>query len=154
MNGKYALITGANTGIGYETARSLSKHGCNIIFGCRNIQAANKAIENIQIEKPDSNNVLEAIALDLQSLKSVIQFTEVVRNKCRKIDILILNAGILGLPFTKTKDGFETTFQVNYLSQFLLTLLLKPLFNIGSRVVIVSSESHRFVYYIGRYTLG
>ncbi|KAK9696526.1 short chain dehydrogenase [Popillia japonica] len=144
LNGKLALITGANTGIGYETARSLSRHGCNIIFACRNINSANEAIKNIRNEKPDSSNTLDAIELDLQSLRSVINVANTVNEKYKRIDILILNAGVLGLPYTRTKDGLEATFQVNHLSQFLLTLLLKPLLTIGSRVVVVSSESHRF----------
>ncbi|KRT82518.1 dehydrogenase, partial [Oryctes borbonicus] len=100
--------------------------------------------ENIRAEKPDSNNTLDVVKVDLQSLNSVITFTNIVNEKYKRIDMLILNAGVFGLPFTKTEDGFETTFQVNHLSQFLLTLLLKPLLSIGSRVVIVSSESHRF----------
>ncbi|GJQ66033.1 Wwox [Trypoxylus dichotomus] len=144
LTGKCALITGANTGIGYETARSLARHGCNVIFACRNIDSAKKAIENIRAEKPDSNNVLDVIQVNLQSLKSVITFTNIVNRRYRRIDMLILNAGVFGLSFTKTEDDYETTFQVNYLSQFLLTLLLKPLLTVGSRVVFVSSESHRF----------
>jgi WW domain-containing oxidoreductase len=62
---------------------------------------------------------------------------------CRKLDILVLNAGVFGLPFTVTPDGYETTFQVNHLSHMYLTLLVEPLLGQGSRVVIVSSESHR-----------
>lgn len=82
--------------------------------------------------------------LDLCSLNSVLDAANYVKSKYTKLDILILNAGVFGLPYCRTTDGFETTFQVNHLSQFYLTLLLKPLLKSGSRVVIVSSESHRY----------
>lgn len=67
----------------------------------------------------------------------------IIKSRYQQVDILILNAGVFGLPFSKTGDGFETTFQVNHLSHFYLTLLLDPLLVRGSRVVVVSSESHR-----------
>lgn len=139
-----ALVTGANTGIGYETAYSLAKHGCTVILACRNLTAAEEAIERMKNEKPAAAEKCEAVHLDLCSLNSVLQAANYVRSKYAKLDILILNAGVFGLPFSRTADGFETTFQVNHLSQFFLTLLLKPLLKSGSRVVVVSSESHRY----------
>ncbi|KAJ8921164.1 hypothetical protein NQ315_013636 [Exocentrus adspersus] len=144
LNGKIALVTGANAGIGFETARSLAKHGCTVIFACRNLAAAEEAISQIREEKPSAGENCIAIYLDLTSLSSVIQFANTVKSKYDKIDMLILNAGVFGLPFSKTLDGFETTFQVNHLSHFYLTILLRPLLVTGSRVVVVSSESHRF----------
>lgn len=139
-----ALITGANTGIGFETAYSLVKHGCTVILACRNVTAADEAIGKIKNEKPAAGEKCEAIHLDLCSLNSVLQAANYVKSKYTKLDILILNAGVFGLPYCRTPDGFETTFQVNHLSQFYLTLLLKPLLKSGSRVIIVSSESHRY----------
>lgn len=139
-----ALITGANTGIGYEVAYSLAKHGCTVILACRNLTAAESAIQKIKNEKPAAGEKCEAVHLDLCSLNSVLQAANYVKSKYTKLDMLILNAGVFGLPFSRTADGFETTFQVNHLSQFFLTLLLKPLLKSGSRVVVVSSESHRF----------
>lgn len=140
------MITGANTGIGFETARSLAKHGCNVIFACRNLNAANDAIDKIKQEKLSAGEACEAIHLDLARLKSVIECANTIKTKYKVLDMLILNAGVFGLPFSKTEDGFETIFQVNHLSQFYLTLLLEPLLCTGSRVVIVSSESHRYVF--------
>lgn len=144
LTGKTALVTGANSGIGFETARSLAKHGCSVIFACRNIPAAQAAIEKIKEEKQSVGDACEALHLDLTSLKSVVEFSNVVKSKHTKLDMVILNAGVFGLPFSKTVDGYETQFQVNHLSQFYLMLLLHPLLVTGSRVVIVSSESHRF----------
>lgn len=144
MNGKIAVITGANSGIGYETARSLAKHGCNVILACRNLQLAEDAIEKIVMEKAETRDKLEAILLDLASLHSVLNFALAVKTKYKRVDMLILNAGVFGLNFSKTVDNYETTFQVNHLSHFYLTLLLRPVLTAGSRVVVVSSESHRF----------
>ncbi|XP_030747140.1 WW domain-containing oxidoreductase [Sitophilus oryzae] len=145
LSGKVAVITGANTGIGFETARSLAKHGCTVIFACRNLAAAEESIDKIRSE--ERLNIADnciAIHLDLSSLASVVQFGNTIKSRYHKVDIIILNAGVFGLPYTKTLDGFEMTFQVNHLSHFYLTLLLEPLFVQGSRIVIVSSESHRF----------
>ncbi|XP_060532670.1 WW domain-containing oxidoreductase [Cylas formicarius] len=145
LTGKIAIVTGANAGIGYETARSLAQHGCTVIFACRNLAAAEEAV--LQMKSEARLNVTEnciIIHLDLASLASVVQFANTVKSRYDKIDMLILNAGVFGLPFSKTVDGFEITFQVNYLSQFYLTMLLEPLLVQGSRVVVVSSESHRF----------
>ncbi|XP_023012715.1 WW domain-containing oxidoreductase [Leptinotarsa decemlineata] len=144
LNGKIALITGANAGIGFETTRSLAKHGCMVILACRNLSAAEEAINQIKEEKPGAGDNCIAIHLDLTSLSSVVQFANTVKSKYDGIDMLILNAGVFGLPYSKTPDGFETTFQVNHLSHFYLTILLKPLLGPGSRVVVLSSESHRF----------
>lgn len=144
LNGKIALITGANTGIGFETAKSLAKHGSSVVMACRNLAAAEEAINQIREDKPIAGDNCIAIHLDLTSLSSVVQFANTIKSKYDKIDMLILNAGVFGLPYSKTLDGFETTFQVNHLSHFYLTILLRPLLVTGSRVVVLSSESHRF----------
>lgn len=144
LNGKLAVITGANSGIGFETARSLAKHGCSVIFACRNLAAAEEAINQIRSEKQAAGDNCIAIYLDLSSLASVVQFANTVKSKYTRIDMLILNAGVFGLPFTVTGDGFEAHFQINHLSHFYLTILLRPLLVRGSRVVVLSSESHRF----------
>lgn len=138
-----ALVTGANSGIGFETVRSLARHGCTIILACRNLKAAEECVKKIRAEKPEAADNCDIICVDLVSLDSVFEFSKIVKTRYTHIDMLILNAGVFGLPFSKTPDGFETTFQVNHLSQFYMTLLLKPLLHVGSRVVIVSSESHR-----------
>ncbi|KAL6427611.1 hypothetical protein ACFW04_008822 [Cataglyphis niger] len=144
LRNKVALVTGANAGIGYETARSLALHGCEVILACRNIEKANEAIKRIQQEKETANCV--ALEMDLASLRSVREAVEQFKQKFKSLHILILNAGIFGLPYQLTKDGYEMTFQVNHLSQFYLTLLLEHTIQNSNnpRIVIVSSESHRF----------
>ncbi|KAK5637960.1 hypothetical protein RI129_012255 [Pyrocoelia pectoralis] len=144
LTGKVALVTGASTGIGYETARSLAKHSCTVIFACRNLNLAQAAVDRISEEKSSAASVCEPIYLELTSLKSVTDCANVIKTKYKKLDMLILNAGVFGLPFTKTVDGYETMFQVNHLAQFHLTNLLLPLLVNESRIVILSSESHRF----------
>ncbi|XP_018352611.1 PREDICTED: WW domain-containing oxidoreductase-like isoform X1 [Trachymyrmex septentrionalis] len=144
LRNKVALITGANTGIGFETARSLALHGCNVILACRDMEKANEAVRRIQQEKDIANCV--ALKMDLSSLSSVREAAEQFKQKFKFLDILILNAGVFGQPYQLTKDGYETTFQVNHLSQFYLTLLLKQTIQSSNnpRIVVVSSESHRF----------
>ncbi|EFN73055.1 WW domain-containing oxidoreductase [Camponotus floridanus] len=144
LRNKIALVTGANTGIGFETARSLALHGCNVILACRDIEKANEAIRRIQQEKETANCM--ALQIDLSSLRSVREAFEQFKQKFKSLHILILNAGVFGLPYQLTKDGYETTFQVNHLSQFYLTLLLEHAIQSSNnpRIVVVSSESHRF----------
>lgn len=142
LTNKVALITGANSGIGFETARALAKHGCTVIFACRNMLSAQECVYKIVAEKGSAR--CEIVHLDLKSLESVKECVKDVKNNFKKIDMVILNAGVCGIPYSKTGDGFETTFQVNYLGHFYLALLLRPLVPVGGRFVMVSSESHRF----------
>ncbi|XP_026469907.1 WW domain-containing oxidoreductase-like [Ctenocephalides felis] len=144
LSNKIAIITGANCGIGYETALTQAKHGCNVIMACRNLNSGLEAIEKIRKEKPDAANRCRVMELDLSSLENVKAFALQCLDELKKVDMLILNAGVFGLPYSTTVDGFETTFQVSHLSHMYLTLLLAPLLKKGSRVVSLSSESHRF----------
>ncbi|XP_070132875.1 WW domain-containing oxidoreductase isoform X1 [Drosophila bipectinata] len=145
LHGRIALITGANCGIGFETARSLAQHGCEIILACRNNNSAEAAIDRIAQERPAARSRCRFVALDLSSLHSVKQFVaEIKESVSSHIDYLILNAGVFALPYTKTEDGLETTFQVSHLSHFYLTLQLETLFDYKTRIVVLSSESHRF----------
>ncbi|CAK1600778.1 unnamed protein product [Parnassius mnemosyne] len=147
LSGKYALITGCNSGIGYETAKSLARHGCNILMANRNMEATQNAIKDIVRDTNASEDNLKSIYLDLASLDSVKKCASSVKTVfADHLDILILNAAVFGLPYTETEDKLETTFQVNYLAHLYLTLLLEPMFKKGTRVVFVSSESHRFAY--------
>lgn len=142
LTGKIALITGCNTGIGFETAKSLAIHGCGIIFACRNRKAAEEAFEEITKERRDFT--FNFIQLDLSSLVSCKKFCEDVKLQFQLIHFLILNAGVFALPHTLTpEDGIETIFQVSHLSHFYITMQLSDLLNHESRVIIVSSESHR-----------
>ncbi|KAL1124549.1 hypothetical protein AAG570_001175 [Ranatra chinensis] len=143
LNGKTAIVTGGNSGIGFETARSLALHGCKVIIACRSLEAAHIAIRKVREKNPNAD--MEAMFISLEKLSTVKLFAKRFIQRFGKLDILILNAGVFALPYTKTVDGYETTFQVNYLSQVYLTLLLEdPLTRASpSRVVFVSSESHR-----------
>lgn len=140
LSGKVALITGANAGIGFETARSLALHNCEVIFGCRNEKLARDAIRKIFKEKADVKCTF--IKLDLSSLKDTKMFCDNVKQKFKQIDYLILNAGLFPPKYTKSPDNVELTFQVSHLSHFYLTMELSDLMNRNSRVVLVSSEAH------------
>lgn len=145
LTGKVAVITGANAGIGFETARSLALHGCTVYFACRSEPNAEEAIAKIRNDKPAAAERCLYVNLDLASLRSVQECARQLKLKLSHIDMLILNAGVFALPHKLTEDGLDTTFQVSHLSHFYLTLLLEDCFNHTSRVVIVSSESHRWV---------
>ncbi|XP_058460456.1 WW domain-containing oxidoreductase [Malaya genurostris] len=144
LSGKIALVTGANAGIGFETARSLALHGCEVIFACRNEKATAEAILKIMNEKETAGKKCKFIKLDLASLRSTKECAQQIRAQYKHIDMLILNAGVFALPHSTTEDGLETTFQVSHLSHFYLTSLLSDILDHTSRVVVVSSESHRF----------
>ena len=143
LSGKHALITGANSGIGYETALALAAKGAEVIMACRNPQKAQAAFEKIKAEVPHAKLVL--MQLDLGSLASVRSFAEQVHTKYERIDLLINNAGVMALPYGKTIDGFETQFGTNHLGHFALTALLLDLVLAAenSRIVNVSSQMHQ-----------
>lgn len=146
LSGQIAIITGANAGIGFETAKSLAKHGCHVVFACRDLTSAENAIDEIAKEKPRAADECRALKLDLSSLSDVLAFAEQIKKSYSVINMLILNAGVFGLGYSTTVDGYETTFQVCHLSHFYLTLLLQPLFTKGSRIIVISSESHRYFF--------
>ncbi|KAF9423080.1 hypothetical protein HW555_001384 [Spodoptera exigua] len=126
----------------YQTAKSLARHGCSVIFANRNMESTKEAIQKILQETKASEDDLKAVHLDLCSFESVRKCATAV--KSIRLDMLILNAGIFGVPYTETEDNIEMTCQVNHLSHLYLTILLEPLLKKGSRVIFVSSESHRF----------
>jgi NAD(P)-dependent dehydrogenase (short-subunit alcohol dehydrogenase family) len=142
QHGRMAIVTGANTGLGYETALGLASKGAKVIMACRSEERGMKAVENILLEVPQGD--LELMTLDLNSLNSVRSFAEEFKSKYDQLHILINNAGIMVPPFSKTEDGFESQFGVNYLSHFLLTGLLFPILNRSkdSRVISLSSLAH------------
>lgn len=144
LTGKVAVVTGANSGIGFETARALALHGCTVVFACRNEASANAAISRILKERSAAK--CASLHLDLASFSSVKRFAQRLSILHSAIDFLVLNAGIFGKPYQLTEDGLESMLQVNYLSNYyLLTLLLKNLTGaLSSRVVLLSAESHRF----------
>ncbi|XP_066280167.1 retinol dehydrogenase 12-like [Branchiostoma lanceolatum] len=142
LDGKTVVITGANTGIGKETARDIAKRGARVILACRDLTKAEAAAAEIRHDTGNGNVVIEK--LDLASLKSVREFAARVNAKESRLDILINNAGIMTCPQWKTKDGFEMQFGTNHLGHFLLTNLLLDLLkkSAPSRVVNVSSLAH------------
>lgn len=144
LTGKIALITGANTGIGFETARSLAYFGCRVLLACRSKSSAEEAIKKIHVERPAAGERCSFIPLDLASLRSVKEAAELIKSQVDHIDMLILNAAVFALPHTLTEDGLETIFQVCHLSHFYFCQLLQDLLDNRTRVVIVSSESHRY----------
>lgn len=143
QKGKTVLITGGNSGIGYNAAWALAKAGAHVVIAGRNPDKIDQAIKSIETDGIDGR--LEAGSVDLASLYSVRQFATQFNVGHSKLDILINNAGIMMPPEGKTKDGFESQFGVNYLGHFALTgLLFKRLQSTnGSRVVTLSSIAHR-----------
>jgi NAD(P)-dependent dehydrogenase (short-subunit alcohol dehydrogenase family) len=140
--GKTFVITGANTGLGYEAARVLSGKGARVVIACRSEEKANKAMERILgLHK---NAELAYVPLDLGSLESVKACAQQLQAES-KIDVLINNAGIMVPPYELTADGFESQFGVNHLGPFALTgLLLEKLSEVaGSRVINTSSIAHK-----------
>jgi NAD(P)-dependent dehydrogenase (short-subunit alcohol dehydrogenase family) len=144
LTGKFAIVTGANSGIGYEMARALARKGATVILACRNKDKGEAAVRQIAQEYPEAK--AELMELDLSDLASVRRFTDEFIGKYGRLDILINNAGIMATPFGRTTDGFELQFGTNHLGHFALTGLLLDLIirAPGARVVTVSSGGHRF----------
>ncbi|MDA9121392.1 oxidoreductase, partial [Flavobacteriales bacterium] len=143
QKGKIAVVTGANTGLGYETALGLASKNCKVIMACRNRDKAEKAMADIRKEVPNAG--LEFIKLDLNSSKSVREFAKAYKEKYDRLDLLINNAGLMIPPLMRTEDGFESQFGVNHLGHFLLTNLLFPAIEKtdNARVVSLSSIAHK-----------
>lgn len=144
QSGRAALVTGANGGLGLETARALAAHGAHVIMAARNQAKATAAEEDIRSGLPDAS--IEIRQLDLGSLASVEALSSSVRDDFDRLDLLINNAGVMGIPETKTEDGFEMQFGVNHLGHYALTSHLLPLLvaTPGSRVVTVTSTARHF----------
>ena len=142
QTGKTVFITGANTGIGYDTARVLALRGARVLLGCRDESKASDAIGKIQALKADAEVVW--IPLDLASLDSIANAASLV-SKESKLDALVNNAGVMTPPKSMTEDGFELQFGVNHLGHYALTghLLPKLKEQQGARIVNVSSLAHR-----------
>ena len=141
--GAVAVVTGANVGLGFETAVGLAKKKIHVVLGCRSEDKANSAIAKIKERVADPQ--LTFLPLDLSSLDSVRTFADLFKEMFERLDLLINNAGIMMTPFGLTKDGVEQQFGVNHLGHFLLTgLLLDVLENTeDARVVSLSSIAHQ-----------
>jgi len=143
LKGKTVVITGANTGIGKETALDLSRRGGKVVMLVRNVEKGNEAAHMI-MKETEGDVVVHR--LDLADMDSVRDCAEQLGNSLEKIDILINNAGVMTCPEMKTKQGFEMQFGTNHLGHFLLTNLLLPLIKKaapGARIINVSSMAHK-----------
>ncbi|XP_072171945.1 retinol dehydrogenase 14-like [Diadema setosum] len=143
LTGKTALVTGANTGIGKETAADFAKRDARVILACRDVEKGKQAVEHIR--KQTTGGELIVMKLDLASLASVNSFCDKFLDEIDRLDILVNNAGVFQTPYQKTVDGFELQFGVNHLGHFLLTNRLLDLLrkSAPSRIVIVSSSLHK-----------
>jgi len=144
QSGRIAIVTGANAGLGFETALALAEKDCTVVLACRSLPNAEAARARILAQYPAST--VECLELDLCDLKSVHSFATQYLKHHTTLDLLINNAGIMMPPFSLSKDGFESQLAANYLGHFALTGLLLPPLNStpGSRVVSLSSLAHKW----------
>ncbi|NND74492.1 MAG: SDR family NAD(P)-dependent oxidoreductase [Ilumatobacter sp.] len=142
QSGRTFLVTGANTGLGFETAKVLAARGARVLLGCRSADRAAEAIDKILAGEPDAD--LAFVELDQGDLASVAAAAEQVAAEPR-LDVLVNNAGVMMPPYQLTEDGFESQFGVNHLGTFALTALLLPKLaeHDEARVVVTSSLAHR-----------
>ncbi|HWS91296.1 MAG TPA: SDR family NAD(P)-dependent oxidoreductase [Mycobacterium sp.] len=143
QTGRVAVVTGANTGLGYETASALADHGARVVLAVRNLDKGKDAAARITVKSPHADVALQE--LDLTSLESIRAAADQLRSDHDRIDLLINNAGVMYTPKATTRDGFELQFGTNHLGHFAFTgLLLDHLLPVaGSRIVTVSSIGHR-----------
>jgi len=148
QRGRTAVITGANTGLGFETARVLAARGARVVLACRDLDRAKEAADRILgASSPPAGAPAgaQAVRLDLASLASVREAADEIGSACGRVDLLINNAGVMMTPYGHTADGFELQLGINHFGHFALTGLLlgRMLGREGSRVVTVSSNGHK-----------
>jgi len=146
LKGKYAIITGANTGLGKVTALEMARKGCHVILACRSKEKTDPVVE--EIKKITGNENVEFMELDLSSLASVTAFSDAFAAKNVPLNILINNAGVMMCPFQLTKDGLENQIGTNHFGHFYLTMNLLPILekNQPSRIVNLTSSAHHRTY--------
>ena len=144
QSGKTVVITGANSGIGYEAARQLAAKGAHVVMACRDQAKGRSALQAITAAQPSASVAL--MELDLADLGSIRRFAEAVRAACPALHVLCNNAGVMAIPHRTTADGFEMQFGTNHLGHFALTglLLERLLATPSARVVTVSSNAHKW----------
>ena len=142
QTGRTALVTGANSGLGYWTSVELARNGARVLMACRNPTKAQDALARLRAEVPDAQ--VELVAMDLASLTSIERAADDVAGRVQGLDLLVNNAGIMAVPEGRTEDGFELQFGTNHLGHFALTGRLLPLLRKGKapRVITVSSGAH------------
>lgn len=143
QSGKTVVVTGGNSGLGFETAKALAQKGADVVLACRSESKGEAAKTAILTEYPEAKVIV--MALDLMDLSSIKSFAQMFTKNYSQLHILINNAGIMTSPYGLTKDGFESQMGTNHLGHFALTgLLLDTLVRTpNSRVVVVSSLAHR-----------
>jgi len=144
LDGSVAVVTGANGGLGLETARELARNGALVVMGVRDLEKAENARTSIMNEIPQAQ--LEVKSLDLASLSSIAAFVVDLSASRSEIDLLINNAGVMGIPRLETADGFEMQFGTNHLGHFALTAQLMPALmrSAQGRIVTVTSTGRLF----------
>jgi NAD(P)-dependent dehydrogenase (short-subunit alcohol dehydrogenase family) len=142
QSGRTVVVTGANGGLGLETAREFARKGAHVLMAVRNQEKAAAAVTDIRGTVPDAS--LKLVALDLGSQASVRAAAEEILRDHEQIDVLVNNAGVMGIPERKTVDGFEMQFGVDHLGHWTLTALLLPalLRSPAARIVTVTSTAH------------
>jgi NAD(P)-dependent dehydrogenase (short-subunit alcohol dehydrogenase family) len=140
LSGRTAVVTGANTGLGLQTARVLAAHGAHVILACRNPDKASHAAAGIAAASPGARTSI--VRLDLASQSSVRSTAGQIRARFPRVDLIINNAGVMEVPYQRTEDGFELTLATNHLGPFALTGLLLDRLAADARIVTVSSIAH------------
>jgi NAD(P)-dependent dehydrogenase (short-subunit alcohol dehydrogenase family) len=143
LRGKRFLVTGASSGIGLETARSLVSHGASVVGAVRDLAKAEPAAASVRDAASQGGGSLELIELDLASLQSVRACADRLLADDRPFNAVIANAGVMATPFGRTVDGFEVQFGTNNLGHFALINRIEPLLAHNGRLVVLSSQAHR-----------
>jgi len=143
LTGKTIIVTGANTGLGYESVKAFARNGANVVMACRSIEKGEAARKQIVRLFPSS--IIQVMQLDLADLKSIHRFAATFRESHAHLDVLLNNAAVMMVPYSLTKDGFESQMGINHLGHFALTGVLLDVLkkSPGARVVNVSSLSHK-----------
>ena len=144
LDGKVMIVTGGNSGTGYESVKEFAGKGAEVILACRNTEKGNNAKKEIIALYPQAKIII--MHLDLMDLASVRNFSDTFRTRYSGLDVLLNNAGIMMVPYGLTKDGFESQMGTNHLGHFALTGLLLDLIikTPNSRVVNISSNAHKY----------
>jgi NAD(P)-dependent dehydrogenase (short-subunit alcohol dehydrogenase family) len=144
LTGRHALVTGASSGLGAETARALALRGASVTLACRNLETGREIAE--QIQSSTGNDAIDVMALDLTSPDQIRSFAKAFAAAHPQLSLLVNNAGVMACPLGRTERGWEMQFGTNHMGHFLMTCLLVPQLKAGapSRVVNLSSAGHRF----------